>query len=159
MCVLKQTKECDIYWAKGFEYNIVVNNLIVGYIIIFNFSKESIFEEIGEDYAYYMDEDTHMKELTAQFILDNLSDKECVYIGEIFILDEFRGNGYGSMSLKCLQSMYPSCAFVLRVGPLGDDVTKCFEDKNYFDIIKNKLNNFYTHLDFKHQDDIYFKNF
>lgn len=159
MCVLKQVNECDIYWAKGFNYNIVVNDTVVGYIKIFNFSKESIFEEIGEDYAYYMDEDTHMKEPTAQFILDNLSDKQCVYIDEIFILDEFRGRGYGSASIKNLQNIYPSCAFILRAGPLRNDVLKCFEDEKYFDIIKNKLNNFYTQLDFKNQQNIYFKNF
>lgn len=161
MITIKKIKEDNFEWALFTTANILLNEEVVGYVTYGCFNKESIYSEIYEDHAFYMDEDTHMREYTAQFILDNLNNKDCTYIDEIYINPEFRRKHIGSSVLNLLMNTnFPNNSFILRAGPLGDDIGKCHSDKSYADSFKNSLYKFYTSLGFNnYNEDIFYKNF
>ena len=158
MITLNEQSTQNFEWTKYKEKVILLNNDLVGYISYWVFDKKSIYNEIYEDHAFYMDEDTHMKEETAQFILNRIGELPCIYIDEIYINKDNRGFGIGSSIINELELEYQNTSIVLRIGPTREDIAKVMSDESYSKELSKKLDNFYKKLGFRNQDTIYFKN-
>lgn len=157
-CFINKSRESDYEWAKLIEYHIVKENKVIGWVNVWSFNKESIIDNIEDDYAFYMDEDTHMREETAEFILNTIDDRDCIYIDEIFVNKDYRQNGVGTYTINAIKDMYKNNYIVLYASALDAD------DKNIFitgnaDNAKsflNKLDRFYKKLNFKNNGAIYY---
>ena len=152
--------ENDYEWAKSIKFSILKEDKAIGWTKIWCFNMESIKNNIAEDYAFYMDEDTHMREKTADFILNTIGNRDCIYIDEIFIDKKYRGHGIGTYTINTIKNMYKNNYIVLFASALDAD------DKNIFisgDTDKTKkflkkLDRFYKKLDFKNNEAIYYFN-
>ena len=155
---MKKSREYDYEWANLIEYSILKEDIVIGWVNIWSFSKESITDNIGEDYAYYMDEDTHMREETAEFILNTIKDRNCIYIDEIFINKDYRGNGAGTYAINSIKDMYTNNYIVLYASALDADDKNIFisGDTDNANKFLNKLDRFYKKLNFKNNDAIYY---
>jgi len=150
--------ENDYEWAKSIKFSILKEDKGIGWTKIWCFNMESIKNNIAEDYAFYMDEDTHMREKTADFILTTIGNRDCIYIDEIFIDKKYRGHGIGTYAINTIKNMYKNNYIVLFASALDAD------DKNIFisgDTDKTKkflkkLDRFYKKLDFKNNEAIYY---
>lgn len=157
-CKLNMISEYDLEWALENTFDILINEISVGYIKVFLFSKKTILENIEDDFAYYMEEDTHMKESVANFILDTIEDKECVYISDIYIKKEYRNKGMGTIAMSNLKEKYKDKYIVLFASALDLDDKTLFIKENQETINKFlvKLDYFYKKQGFKNNQNIYY---
>lgn len=155
---IKKTDIIDFEWANANKFNINFDKSIVGEMILWTFNKESIIENIEDDYAYYMDEDTHMYERTANFILDNMKDKDCVYIESLFIYEKYRGKGIGTKALEFVKENYKDTYIVLLASALDikDKIAFMTNDEGCVENILERLDTFYKRAGFKSKDNIYY---
>lgn len=157
---IKHVEDKDFEWAIANRFNINLSELKVGEIVLWTFNKESIIQNIEDDYAFYMDEDTHMHERTANFILENIKDRNCVYIESILIDENYRGKGIGSKALELIKEKYKDNYIVLLASALDSKDKRAFmiEDKESIYGILKRLDCFYKKSGFKNKDSIYYIN-
>lgn len=157
-CKLKLANEYDLEWTIEKQFDIYNEEKSIGYIKVFLFSKKTIIENIEDDFAYYMDEDTHMKESVANFILDTIEDKECVYISDIYIEKDYRNKGIGTKAISILKEKYKDKYIVLFASALDSDDKTLFikENQETIDKFLNKLDYFYKKQGFKNDKNIYY---
>lgn len=157
---IKDIVTFDFEWAKLKKLCIKLNEDDIGEIFIWTFNKNSILENIEDDYAFYMDEYTHMNESTADFILDNINDKDCVYIESIIIDEKYRRQGIGTKALDFIKKNYKDKYIVLLASALDlkDKIAFMSEDKEKIDGVLGKLDSFYKKSGFKNKNSIYYIN-
>lgn len=157
---IEAANEVDYWWAKAHICNVLFKETAVGEIIYWTFNKESILENIEEDYAFYMDEDTHMHENTANFILNTIDDRNCVYIESIFINEKYRNKGIGKKVIELMKEKYKESYIVLFASALDikDKIAFINEKNEHMNNLLSKLDYFYKKLGFKNKDNIYYIN-
>lgn len=155
--ITKRIEE-DYEWAKRIELSILKENKVIGWTNIWSFNIESIKNNIAEDYTFYMDEDTHMREKTAEFILNTINNRDCIYIDEIFVNKEYRGDGVGTYAINTIKNMYKNNYIVLYASALDPDDKNIFINSDTDNAKKflKKLDRFYKKLDFKNNGEIYY---
>lgn len=157
---IKNIGKIDFEWAVANKFSINLNESKVGEIILWEFNKDSIVNNIEDDYAFYMYEDTHMYETVANFILDTIGDKNCIYIESLLIDKKYRGNKIGTKALEILKEKYNDTYIVLMASALDkkDKIACISNDRERVDGLLKKLDYFYKNLGFKNKDNIYYIN-
>lgn len=148
--------EMDLDWTICKFYSIILSGEAVGRVKTFTFTKEKIETCIAEDYVYYMNEDTHIREDICNLMYENMGSSEIVYIDELFLEDKSRGQGIGSKVLKEIECLNTNCAFILLAGAL-EKIHEFLKNEDYRNELTTKLFNFYENNGYSHHRALFYK--
>lgn len=150
------SSELDMEWVAYKYYSIMFYGSTIGYVKTFTFTKKRIEDSIAEDFAFYMSDDTRIKENICNLMYENMGDTEIVYIDQLFLQDEYRRKGIGSIVLKEIEHLNTNCAFMLLASAL-ENIHEFIENEDYRNKVMNKLYKFYENNEYKHHGAVFYK--
>jgi len=148
--------ECDTDWLTYKQYFIIFSGSVVGYVKTFTFTKERIDGCMEEDYAFYMNEGSHIREDICNLMYEHMGDAKITYIDEFFLEEEYRGKGIGSIVLKEIENLNTNCAFMLLAGAL-EKIHEFWKNEDYRNELTSKLLNFYENNGYNHHGTLFYK--
>ncbi len=83
-----------------------------------------VFEDEGRIFGYAM--------LAKSFSTEY--GKPCIWIEDIYLEEDHRGEGLGSRFFECIEKMYPNCLFRLEVEAENESAVRAYK-KNGFDFM------------------------
>lgn len=148
--------EFDMEWAICKQYRILFSGTVIGNTKTYTFTKEKIDDYIVEDHAFYMYEDTKIKENICNLLYENMDSAKIVYIDELFLKNGYRGKGIGSIVLKEIEHLNINCSFVLLASAL-ENIHEFIVNEDYRTEVTNKLCTFYTNNGYNHHGSVFYK--